>query len=244
MKNIWSTSGRLFLLILLAFSSLVMLLILRFMLAGKLLQGYLLWNLILAIVPALISWAVLKHTEYFEHKGWHSAVNIAGFFAWLIFYPNAPYVFTDFIHVINRSNLGYVAAPWLSRLDLLWFDIILNAAFAFVGHFMGLLSMYFMQVVLRKLYGRTISWVAVLPAVILSGIGIHLGRFSRYNSWDMVFHPIDTFQAILKIFTMPSALLFSLAFSFFIAITYIMFYIVIKPDTAAAHTADSRIIPS
>ncbi|HRV29603.1 MAG TPA: DUF1361 domain-containing protein, partial [Spirochaetia bacterium] len=90
MKNIWSTSGRLFLLILLSFSSLVMLLILRFMLAGKLMQGYLLWNLILAIVPALISWAILKHTEYFEQNGWHGAVNIAGFFAWLIFYPNAP----------------------------------------------------------------------------------------------------------------------------------------------------------
>lgn len=235
MKNIWTASGRLLQLIVLAFASLVMLLIVRFILAGKLLQGYLLWNLALAVVPAIISWGVYKHSSHYENREWHRVINIAGFVAWLIFYPNAPYVFTDFIHVINRSNLGYVAAPWLSRLDLLWFDIILNAAFAFVGHFMGLLSMYFMQTTIRKLYGRNLSWFAMLPAILLSGIGIHLGRFSRYNSWDMVFHPIDTFKAILKIFTMPSALLFSLAFSFFIAITYVMFYIVIKPDSAHAN---------
>ncbi len=231
MKNIWSAKNRL-LLVTLSFSSLAMLLILRSVLAGKFMQWYLLWNLVLAVFPAFISWGVLYNVDHRPNSGWNKALNIAGYFAWLLFYPNAPYIFTDFIHVINRSNLAAVAAPWLSRLDLLWFDIILNAAFAFVGHFMGLLSIYFMQVAVRRTYGRLPSWYAMLPAVLLSGFGIHLGRFSRYNSWDMVFHPVDTFSAIVNLFTMPAALLFSLAFSFFIAITYLMFYIVIKPDTA------------
>jgi uncharacterized membrane protein len=75
---------------------------------------------------------------------------VGSFLAWLAFYPNAPYIFTDFIHVIRRGNLGVPAVKWMSELDLLWFDIIMNAAFAFVGHYLGLLSMYIMHRLLTE----------------------------------------------------------------------------------------------
>ncbi len=233
----------------LSFSSLMAMVALRFAVAGRFSQGFLLWNLFLAAVPVALASAGIRlaarSATASAAKAWAS-----GFFlAWLVFYPNAPYIFTDFIHVIRRGNLGIPAAAWMSELDLLWFDIIMNAAFAFVGHFLGLLSMYLMHGLLRERFGSAMGWSLLIPAILLSGFGIHLGRFSRFNSWDLILHPIQALEAVMHTLYKPAALFFSLAFSFFIAVTYVIFFLVLRlassgldrarsPDHVKAHTND------
>ncbi|TFG84174.1 MAG: DUF1361 domain-containing protein [Spirochaetales bacterium] len=214
----------------LAFGSLSLLVALRYLVSGRFSQGFLLWNLLLAAVP--VGWATLGARMVARNAQRSKAVTwgVLCFFAWLLFYPNAPYIFTDFIHVIRRGNLGVPAATWMNELDLLWFDIVLNAAFAFVGHFLGLASMYIMHGTMMRLFGWVAGWALLAPAILLSGFGIHLGRFSRFNSWDLVSQPIQAFQTALQTLAEPAALLFSLAFSFFIALTYLIFYLV-KRDT-------------
>jgi len=152
------------------------------------------------------------------------------FLVWLAFYPNAPYVFTDFIHVVRRANLGAVALPWLSQADLLWYDIVMHAAFAFVCHYIGLVSMYIMHGAMRTMFGKVAGWSMMVPAILLSGFGIHIGRFSRFDSWDLVMQPVQTVRVISQSLADPAALLFSAAFAFFIALTYIIFYIVKRAD--------------
>ena len=202
----------------------------RYWLTGRFAQGYLLWNLLLAATPVAIAWAglCLSFSCSGDGRGGRRgrAAALAAFVAWLIFYPNAPYIFTDFIHVVRRAGLGSVAAPWLSEYDLLWYDIVMNAAFAFVGHYLGLVSMYLMHGMVRRLFGRAAGWASMAPAILLSGLGIHLGRFSRFNSWDLLIHPVQAVRVIRESIADPAALLFSTAFSLFIALTYLVFYVV------------------
>ncbi|PKL23582.1 MAG: hypothetical protein CVV47_13810 [Spirochaetae bacterium HGW-Spirochaetae-3] len=216
---------RLLLVAALGFLSCALFVVVRFGLTGRFAQGYLLWNLFLAAVPVLIAWCAVEFGIRRRMAGASKAMGLASLAAWLIFYPNAPYVFTDFIHVVRRAGLGAVAAPWLSEYDLLWFDIVMNAAFAFVGHYLGLVSMYLMHGAMRRLFGRVAGWATMLPAILLSGFGIHLGRFSRFNSWDLMLHPIQALSVMWRALADPAARLFSLAFSLFIALTYIIFYL-------------------
>jgi len=205
----------------------------RFGLTGKFAQGYLIWNLILAAVPVLIAWFSVAEPARPRSQSASRTVGLLFFGAWLIFYPNAPYIFTDFIHVVRRAGLGSVSAPWLSEYDLLWYDIVMNAAFAFVGHFLGLLSMYLMHGAMRALFGRIAGWAMMVPAILLSGFGIHIGRFSRFNSWDLALNPVESFGVVLKSMVDPAATLFSLAFSLFIAVTYLIFYVVKQGETGS-----------
>lgn len=160
---------------------------------------------------------------------------LVAFAAWLVFYPNAPYIFTDFIHVVRRAGLGNLAARWMSEYDLLWYDIVMNSAFAFVGHYLGLVSMYLMHGTMRSLFGRVAGWATMVPAILLSGFGIHIGRFARFNSWDLAFYPVDSIKVMLRSIVDPAAALFSLAFALFIAITYLMYYL--SKDGEAARRA-------
>ncbi len=198
----------------------------RYGLTGRFSQGYLLWNLLLAAVPLVVAGYGARFASGTSRKQRSRAVGLAVFTVWLVFYPNAPYLFTDFIHVVRRSGLGAVALPWLSQADLQWYDIVMNAAFAFVGHYIGLVSMYLMHGTMKLLFGRVAGWAFLAPAILLSGFGIHIGRFSRFDSWDLVLHPVETLRVIAQSLTDPAAVLFSLAFAFFIALTYIIFYIV------------------
>ncbi len=228
------TSGRpgarVLLVVALSMLSCLVLVLVRYGLTGRFSQSYLIWNLVLAAVPALIArYGTLLASRQTTPKR-SQVCTIGSFAVWLVFYPNAPYVFTDFIHVVRRANLGAVALPWLSQADLLWYDIVMNAAFAFVGHYMGLVSMYIMHGAMRAMFGRVAGWSLMVPAILLSGFGIHIGRFSRFDSWDLIMQPVQTMRVISQSLADPAALLFSTAFAFFIALTYIIFYIVKRAD--------------
>lgn len=99
---------------------------------------------------------------------------------WLAFFPNAPYIMTDFQHLANSSS----DAP-------LWFDVILLIWFSWTGLLLGIVSLYFMQEIVRKNFGKLLGWVFTFSVSLLSSIGIYLGRFLRWNSWDILNNPIQ-----------------------------------------------------
>src|SRR4051795_4599828 len=70
----------------------------RNMIEGNKAYNFLLWNLFLAFLPLLFAWVI----HFFAGKLNKVIIIIATFF-WLLFYPNAPYMISDLIHVNNTS---------------------------------------------------------------------------------------------------------------------------------------------
>jgi len=197
-----------------------LLFVLRVAISGKTFYRYLVWNLLLAIVPyavAALGLRLVARTPAGRARGLVAAATAV---LWIVFYPNAPYIFTDFIHVINKTYLRAAPSEWISLNALLWYDLLMTAAFAFLGHFIGLVSMWMMHTSFAELWGARAARVLVGAAILLAGFGIYLGRFSRLNSWDLVFDPRKVAGEVAEATAEPYAVLFSAAFSLFILLTY------------------------
>jgi uncharacterized membrane protein len=172
----------------------------------------LIWNLFLAWIPFMLA--------YFAHAvSWRKATLylIIPFiaFLWLIFFPNAPYMLTDLQDLTRKAN----DAP-------LWYDVIIVVWTSWTGTLLGVISLYLMQDIIIRRFGRTTGWVFVLVISILSSFGIYIGRFVRLNSWDILQDPAETAQEILGIIIDPSMRLaaFTLLYAFFFLFIFLLLY--------------------
>jgi hypothetical protein len=102
------------------------------------------------------------------------------------FFPNAPYLLTDFNHLQYRPPIP------------LWFDILLLATFAWTGLFLAVASLRAMQSLVKEYVGGLGSWAFVVIAASLSSLGVYLGRFLRLNSWDLLLQPFNILEAVLR----------------------------------------------
>ncbi|MFL5348965.1 MAG: DUF1361 domain-containing protein [Hyalangium sp.] len=141
---------------------------------------WLLWNLFLAWVP----YGLALVAGFLHERGarWWALAPLA--VAWLLAFPNAPYLLTDFIHLRIRPGI-----PW-------WFDVALLGLFAATGWMLGLLSLEVWKRLLEERVGRTAAWAGVALVSVLSGYGIYLGRVERWNSWDVLTEPRPLLSAI------------------------------------------------
>jgi uncharacterized membrane protein len=136
----------------------------------------LIWNLCLAWIPFLF--ASIAYMVSWSRRLVFLVVPVCSVI-WLLFFPNAPYILTDFQHLsTNAAN-----AP-------LWYDVLMLIWFAWTGLFLGVVSLYLMQEIVTRAFGRTAGWSFSIIVTILSSIGIFLGRFYRWNSWDVLGDPL------------------------------------------------------
>jgi uncharacterized membrane protein len=145
--------------------------------------NYLIWNLFLGFVPFLVALLI----QLFEK---HAAnfVLIIGSFVWLLFYPNAPYMITDLIHVHDAS-------------PTVIYDTLMIFSFSTLSLFFGFYSIKLMQKVLNKRIKvekmtTKITNTIIVFTLILSSFGIYLGRILRLNSWDVFTEPLKTMGII------------------------------------------------
>jgi uncharacterized membrane protein len=132
---------------------------------------FLVWNLFLAWLP--FGFAV---AAYLRARQRTDFVVLATLALWLLFFPNAPYLLTDFVH------LAVGPVP-------LWYDAMMISAFAWTGLMLGFASLYLVQRILSQALGPMLAWLGVLLALGLASIGVYIGRFIRFNSWDALLHP-------------------------------------------------------
>jgi uncharacterized membrane protein len=133
---------------------------------------FLLWNLFLAWIPLVCAAAA-----YARARRRMDAVVVALLLLWLLFFPNAPYLLTDFIHVGERPSVP------------LWYDALMLSSFAWTGLLLGFASLYLVQLIARSALGALWSWIVVCLALALASFGVYLGRFVRFNSWDALLRP-------------------------------------------------------
>jgi uncharacterized membrane protein len=179
----------------------------------------LVWNLFLAWVPYLFSMLADGLHRLRPGRWW---LLILPGIAWLLFFPNAPYILTDFFHLEQRPGVP------------LWYDMLLLISFSWCGIFLMVASLRTMQRLVRHYLGGPISWVFALGALILSGVGIYLGRFERWNSWDMLSHPRRILVDVLAPMTDPLNSLryfgVTILFASFLLICYLVFLSMDRPE--------------
>ena len=184
--------------------------LLRAIIWGKLSFLYILWNLLLAIIPFLFSLIMLELHKKHDLK---IPVFIVGFVLWLLFIPNAPYLVTDFIH------LGE------SRVVPVIFDTVLLFSAAFFGMVLFFFSLSHIEELIRSFLPKKWTVAVVLSLIILISFGIYLGRFLRFNSWDVFVNHYSLIKNVWKIFSYEAGAgskvyLFTLMYSFFLFFSY------------------------
>jgi uncharacterized membrane protein len=172
--------------LMLIFASLVsaVMVLLRIVYTGQTHFTFMLWNLFLAWLPLLF--ALLA--TWLRH---YPVLLVIPAFFWLIFLPNGPYMVTDLMHLNWRDH-----AP-------LWFDAIMLFSFAITGILLGLTSLTLMHSLMSRLLGAAAGWLFVGISLALTSFGVYIGRFLRWNSWDLITNPWAVLLDVLSILRYP-----------------------------------------
>jgi uncharacterized membrane protein len=158
----------------------------RIYLSHSLGYAHLVWNLFLAWIPYFCSLWVARIDARYPNRLWRLLIPGA---LWLLFFPNAPYLVTDFVHILYVPPLA------------LWYDVGLLLAFSWTGYFLAVASLRTMQMLVRAYVGTFGSWLFVVAIAMLSGFGVYLGRFLRWNSWDILLNPRGVAAGLLALLT-------------------------------------------
>ena len=138
--------------------------------------GFIIWNLILAILPLVFS--------YWVHKVSENVTKWGLFGLWLLFFPNAFYVITDLFHLHDSE-----AVPR-------WFDLMVLFTAAFNGLLMGMASFHNIEVFLKKHISIPFLQTLYFTLFLMCGYGIYIGRYKRLNSWDIFANPLSILSGI------------------------------------------------
>lgn len=193
----------------------MVLLMVRMKLTDSFFYLFLVWNLFLAVIPFAITTYLVSIPKL------NKIGLVVWFSAWLLFLPNAPYIITDLLHLKISPN------------HLLWLDVLVVSSFALNGLLMFSLSLLDMETLLNQYLKRKTTKFVMIFILFLSGFGVYLGRFLRYNSWEILQHPSDLFNDIFNIILLPNqhleAWLFTFLFGAFLSIGFWIFKVLHKP---------------
>ena len=100
-------------------------------------------------------------------------------------------------------------------------------SFALTGLMLGLLSLYFVHAVMQNHFGQALGWLFVMITAVLGGVGVYIGRFLRWNSWDVFFSPKEILSDVVVRVVNPLSNLnfygFTSIITAFLVISYLMF---------------------
>jgi len=173
-------------------------------------------NLFLAWIPLVLAWVIYK----LFHRRIKIIRVLLGFCAvlWLIFFPNSLYVLTDFQHIAIRDTVTPI-----------WYDVIMLLWFSWSGLFLGMVSLYLMQNIVMRWSGKVFGWLFVVLATILGSLGVYIGRFISFNSWNVIINPLSMpgrlREHILYAPYKSQITTFSFLFALFFLFVYVMLFI-------------------
>ncbi len=128
---------------------------------------FLLWNLLIAFVPYIISKQIVKCKQ----------LNIKAFLlisCWLLFFPGCIYLFTDLMEISKTDNFSFL------------YDSIMFLSFAFTGLLPGLISLKLMETFLKRHLPDFYTKLYVLLFIFFSSYSVYLVRFLHLKSWNII----------------------------------------------------------
>ncbi len=150
---------------------------------------FLIWNLVLAAVPALLAWWL---AERLKTQGWLAWPQLLITLVIIAFLPNTFYLITDFVHLRQTSEAS------------LYFDVILLSSFVINGIILGFLTVYMLHRQLLKRFTEKNAMLSVMFILFLASFATYLGRFTRFNTWDILLRPAGLLFDVSDRFINPS----------------------------------------
>lgn len=186
----------------------------RIYITAGLYLSFLMWNLFLAWLPYYFS----NHLLHYFQQGKSAWKLIVLFSLWLLFFPNSPYIITDLFHLVNHGEMP------------LWYDLAIIFSIAWSGLILGFLSLMQVHYFLIQKFGEFKSWILITAIQLLCAYGIYLGRYQRYNSWDIVTQPFSLLNEIIELicnpFSHPKTIGVTLVFSVVLMLSYLTLYFI------------------
>jgi uncharacterized membrane protein len=167
------------------------------------------WNTFLAFMPLWFSRKLVKQSGINRN----AIILLAG---WLLFFPNAPYIITDVFHYEQRPPIPK------------WYDLLIVISAAWNGLLLGIVSLMqvenFLSLHLSKLWVN----ISVITSLLLCGYGVYIGRFLRFNSWDILTNPISLLFSSMHQIRHPHQNINVWAFTFLFAAMLCLVYFTLK----------------
>ena len=167
--------------------------------------------------------------------------------SWLLFFPNAPYLVTQFMHLHPTYGVAEHPLPAIlgqftfGRPVPLWFDVLMLSTFAWTGLMLGFASLHLIHRALARLLPPAAGWLVVVAGLGLCAFGISLGRFQRWNSWDVLTQPHALFPDVLsRMFhplAYPRTTATTLGFAAFLLLAYLSLIALIRLGMAGDASA-------
>jgi len=154
---------------------------------GKQLYLYLNWDMFLAWVPVgvalLMDW-IARGEDRLQAR--HYLLLLPVGMVWLFFYPNSGYLITDIVHPF----LHYKPAngDFFYEIEF-WHHLFLFFSAGVIGLLLSFYSLFSVQELVKRQFGRAVGWIFAVTVLLLSSYGIYIGRFIRWNSWDVFTRP-------------------------------------------------------
>ena len=186
---------------------------------------FLIWNLFLAWIPLVL--AALAYRIATRRGALARLVVVPTAIVWLLFFPNAPYIVTDFVHLGQFHD--HVPG---------WYDVMLITWYAWTGLMLGVASLRLMQEIVSRAAGRVAGWALVGLVTALGSIGIYFGRFLGWNSWNVFQAPLALAHNAWNRANQPNADVrmfgFTVLFALLFLFVYVAVYLVGAPRSGQA----------
>lgn len=197
--------------ILIASATALCLYLLRFLFTGDVMFGFMAWNLVLSLLALFAAVVCVVSAKANQNK----QAAVAGII-WLLMLPNTFYMLTDFIHVRDAGDITVM------------FDIVMVGLFAMNGFLHGILSLFLMHRLFLKKISPRRSVVVIGVVILLASFAVDMGRYLRWNSWDVLLHPagllVDVSDTILHPLTYDRSYLITAVFFVTISSLYAVFW--------------------
>jgi uncharacterized membrane protein len=229
-----------------------LLVITRVIHTGRLTFVTLIWNLFLAYIPYFITDCLARRPK------WVSSKPLFAFFfvLWLLFIPNSFYILTDLFHLGDRyggaglvENMaqpralidhGPSAIGPLVRSDdrqaPMWFDLALILSCAWNGLLLGVLSVRRMEKLLLPDLSLRKELLFLYPIMWLNALGVYIGRYLRYNSWDVISDPFQLLGDIVRMIIHPMRYQYAWNMIFCFSVMMTLMYLLIKRVSKAMNS--------
>ncbi len=175
------------------------------------------WNLLLAIIPCIL---VYELSHWVRGRTWQKSAPsaritfIAAFLFWFFFFPNTAYLFTLVRHLVDHCtdyNIHRVCFEEAWKVPLFLFYAL-----------MGLPTFVYSLRMMQRVFSQWFGSGRFLPFFIipLTALGILFGLFERFNTWDIVTHPLTLVEKTLSYLTQPWSLLDFFVYIFVLSAIY------------------------